>query len=80
MVRKKGDVAHLLSSAESTALENNKGAILCIMKLDEYLTKNRVGILQIFREFDTSKDGLLQEDELMKGLMKRAAYCFEVCT
>ena len=40
------------------------------MKLDEYLTKSRTGILQIFREFDTSKDGLLQPSELMTGLMK----------
>jgi len=69
MVRKK-NASHLLSAAEEESLKNNKGALLALMKLSDYLQAGRVGILQIFREFDTSKDGLLQENELMQGLMK----------
>ena len=62
--------SHLQSDAEKQALVDNLGAVMAVRKLDEYMSRHRLGIMQIFRDFDTSRDGRLQTEEIMGGLMK----------
>jgi len=69
-VKNSSHLEHLVDAEEEAKLSDNRGAVIAVKLLAEYMTAHKEGILQIFREFDTSKDGLLQSDEIEKGLIK----------
>jgi cAMP-dependent protein kinase regulator len=62
--------SHLVTEEEENKLAANRGAIIAVKALAEYMSLHKEGILQIFREFDTSRDGLLQSKEIEQGLRK----------
>lgn len=62
--------SHLQSDSEKKELADNVGALMAVKKIDEYMNRHRLGVMNLFRDFDKSRDGLLQREEIMAGLMK----------
>eukprot|EP00520_Triparma_pacifica_P014633 CAMPEP_0118647982 /NCGR_PEP_ID=MMETSP0785-20121206/8904_1 /TAXON_ID=91992 /ORGANISM="Bolidomonas pacifica, Strain CCMP 1866" /LENGTH=648 /DNA_ID=CAMNT_0006540127 /DNA_START=181 /DNA_END=2124 /DNA_ORIENTATION=+ len=62
--------SHLQTNEEKQSLADNQGAVIAVKKLDEYMEEHKLGILQVFRDFDDDRNGLLSNSEILAGLMK----------
>uniref|UniRef100_A0A7S2L6I5 Calmodulin n=1 Tax=Leptocylindrus danicus TaxID=163516 RepID=A0A7S2L6I5_9STRA len=55
---------------ERQRYEDNIGAVKALQKLDEYISRSKTSIILLFKRLDSSHDGALENEEIIRGFMK----------